>query len=364
MQDDGGLKWQPEVNLNSQPLARLGIRAAVVVWAAPRGSHRSKHLSQHLGADVRHVYLTRKKGWAVAPFKYFYQAIATLALLARHRYQLVIVQNPPVFAALSVYFYTLFSRARFIIDSHTEALLAPVWRWTQPLHRFLSRRAITTMVTNDHLLELVTSWTAHGFLLRDVPSTLSTGRPIQLDTAALNVAVVCSASRDEPIDQVLKAARGLPDVAFFVTGKYDTRSTRHTVEAAPTNVHFAGYLPDEEYYGLLQSVQMVMCLTTENHTHQSGASDALWMGTPIITSDWPVLRAYFHKGTIYTDNTAESLRQAVLRMQHSLPTYQAEVAALRGERQREWLERERALMCLIEQALPSRLPKRPSQPER
>ena len=354
MKEEGGHRGELEANHTTNPLARLGIRAVVLVWDAPGGTHRSKHLGRHLGADVRHVYITRKKGWLVAPFKYCCQTIMTLALLGRHRYRLVFVQNPPIFAALSVYVYTLFAGARFIIDSHTDSLLAPFWKWTLPLHRFLSSRAITTMVTNGHLQQMVASWGAHAFVLRDVPSASSAARSVHLPDAALNVAVISSASYDEPTDQVLEAARTLPDVAFHVTGNRDRKPLQDMAESAPGNVHFTGYLPDKEYYGLLDTVQVVICLTTEDHTHQSGASEALWLAKPIITSHWPLLREYFDRGTIHVDNTAESIRQAVLNMRYSLPAYESEIQALRDERQHEWLERAQALIRIIEGAMPSR----------
>jgi glycosyltransferase involved in cell wall biosynthesis len=353
MKGESGRKSDLGANHTKKPLTELGIRAVVVVWDSPGGSHRSRHLGQHLGADVRNVYFTRKKGWLVAPIKYCCQTIMTLALLVRHRYQLVFVQSPPVFAALAVYVYSLFARVCFVIDSHTESLLAPYWRWTLPLHRFLSRRAIATMVTNEHLRQMIGLWRAHAFVLRDVPITSSERRHIELQAAALTVAVVSSASHDEPIDQVLEVARTLPDIAFYVTGDYRTRSLQDTVERAPINVHFVGYLPDEEYYGLLEMVQVVICLTTEDHTHQSGASDALWMGKPIITSDWPLLREYFDKGTVYSDNAADSIRQAVLTIKRDLPAYEADICALKRERRSEWLEREQALMHLVKEAVSS-----------
>jgi glycosyltransferase involved in cell wall biosynthesis len=297
------------------------------------------------------VCATRKKGWLIAPIKYFFQAIMTLALLGRQRYRLVFVQNPPVFAALSVYIYCLSARACFVIDSHTESLLSPVWRSTLPLHRFLSRKAITTLVTNDHLRRMITSWRAHAFVLRDVPSRMSRGGYVDLPDAALNVAVISSASYDEPTDQVLEAARTLPDVAFHVTGNRDTKSLQDMAASAPRNVRFTGYLPDEEYYSLLDKVQVVMCLTTEDHTHQSGASEALWLGKPIITSDWPLLRDYFDKGTLHIDNTGRGIRQAVLTMKQCLPAYQSEIQALQRERLHEWLEKEQTLLSLVEKAV-------------
>jgi glycosyltransferase involved in cell wall biosynthesis len=345
---------------NQKPFTQLGIRAMIIVWDAPRGTHRGEHLGQRLGANVHHIYITRVKGWYTAPYKYCCQTYMTLALLSRVRPQLVFVQNPPVFAALSVYFYSLLARTCFIIDSHTDALLAPFWKWSLPLHRFLSSKAITTMVTNAYLQRIITSWGAHAFVLSDVPCIFPQRQQIHLPDAALNVAVVSSTSYDEPIDQVLEAARTLPEIAFFVTGNYHTKSLQGTVENAPENVHFVGYMPDEDFYGLLDAVQVVISLTTENYTYQSGASEALWLGKPIITSDWPLLREYFDRGTIHVDNTAESIRQAILGMQHDLPMYTAGIRLLQSDRKQEWAEKAIELMHLVEQAMPSRRRSRPS----
>jgi len=339
------------MNNAGRPLTQLGIRAVFLVWGAPHGTHRSELMGKQLGVGVQHIRFTSKRGKFVAPIKYFFQMLMTFVFLVRHRYQLVFVQNPPILAVLPVYFYRLFSKTRFIIDSHTDALLASWWTWSLPLHRFLSRRAITTIVTNDYLQQMVASWNAHAFILTDVPITSSKRRQVRLDEAPFNIVVVSAASCDEPIDQVLEAARNLPDMNFYITGNYHTNSWQDIVKSAPANVHFTGYVPDEEFYGLLEAAQAVMCLTTENHTFQSGASEALWLGKPIITSDWPILQRYFSQGTIHVDNTAESIRRAVITMRDDLPMFEARIRALQEERRREWQQKAEALTCLIQQAM-------------
>jgi len=301
--------------------------------------------------DVEHVHLISKRGILYALLKYPVQAIKTLFVLVQRRPQVVFVQNPPIFATLVVYLWGLTTGAKYIIDSHSCALLAPWWAWLMPLHRFLSRRAITTIVTNDYLQQMVASWNAHAFILTDVPITSSKRRQVRLDEAPFNIVVVSAASCDEPIDQVLEAARNLPDMNFYITGNYHTNSWQDIVKSAPANVHFTGYVPDEEFYGLLEAAQAVMCLTTENHTFQSGASEALWLGKPIITSDWPILQRYFSEGTIHVDNTAESIRRAVITMRDDLPMFEARIRALQEERRREWQQKAEALTCLIQQAM-------------
>jgi len=340
------------MSTDKPPFERLGIRALFLVWGAPLGSHRSELIGKQLGVDVRHIYITSRKGRYIALVKYFFQAIMTFVVLLRHRYQLVFVQDPPIFAALPVYFYSLFARTRFVIDSHTDALQAPLWEWTLPLHRFLEGRAITTIVTNDCLREKIESWGRHGFTLPDPPAQFDIGKPVDLLPSTLDVVVVSSAAYDEPIEEILQSARALPDVAFYVTGDY-SRSPRHLAitEWAPSNVHFTGYQPDNYYYSLLDAADVIICLSSEDNTFLSGANEALWLGKPLITSDWPLLREYFSKGAIHVDNTADSIRRAVVAMRGRLPVFQAEIRTLQDIRRQNWWEKANSLIQMIQEAM-------------
>jgi len=339
------------VPTNELPFKRLGIRALFLIWGAPQGSHRSEFMGEQLGMDVRYIYSTRRRGKFIAPFKYFLQAIMTFVFLLSHRYQLVFVQDPPIFAVLPVYVYSLFSGTRFVIDSHTDALQAPFWEWTLPLHRFLEHRAITTIVTNDQLREMIEGWGARGFTLEDPPAHFSISEPTVLPDSTLNVVVVSTADYDEPISEIVDAARQLQGVDFHITGDFG-RSAYHQsfIESAPGNVHFTGYLRDG-YFALLVAADVIMCLTTEDNTFLSGDNEALWLGKPLITSDWHILRRYFHKGTVYVDNSAEQIRQGVLDVRERLGVYQEEMRELREERRRNWWGRVDQLLSLIQQEM-------------
>jgi glycosyltransferase involved in cell wall biosynthesis len=333
------------------PFKRLGIRTLFLVWGAPHGSYRSRLMGEQLGIEVRHVYITPRQGRFIALFKYIFQMIMTFALLIRYRYQLVFVQDPPIFAVLPVYIYGLFSKTRFVIDSHTDALQASWWEWTLPLHRFLERRAITTIVTNDELRKMIESWGAHGFTLEDPPAQFKTSALRTLPDSALNVVMVSTADYDEPIPEVLEVARGLQDVDFYITGDFEhSRCHKGVVEGAPKNVHFTGYLR-EGYFALLDAADVIMCLTTEDNTFLSGDNEALWLGKPLITSDWPILRRYFNKGTLHIDNSVEQIRQSILDMREHLGEYQAEMCALQAERRRDWWARIDQLLALVQQEM-------------
>jgi glycosyltransferase involved in cell wall biosynthesis len=331
-----------------EAFARMGLKGLFIVWGAFQGSRRSDQITKRLGIDLEYVYFTTKQGLLYAPFKYVYQAIATLVLLARRRPDVVFIQNPPTFAPFFVYLYSLVFGKEFIIDTHTGALIYPQWQWTLPLQRFLSRHALTTILTNEHLAREVASWGANSFVLEDPPMTFEIPRPMTLKESTLNVVMVSVAYPDEPVAEMVEVACNLPDMDFYITGDF-TNSTyfQDVVRSAPSNVHFTGFLR-EDYFALLGAVDVIVCLTTDDHTFLSGANEALWVGKPLITSDWPVLGSYFNKGAIHVDNTVNSIQQGLLEMKEGYSDFQASILALQEERRREWYEKARALLRLIE----------------
>jgi glycosyltransferase involved in cell wall biosynthesis len=323
-------------------MLRTNDKVLFIAWIA----HNRR--SQLIAAKLRmKLYLIQslKRRYGLAPLRYVLQAIRTLPILVRERPKVVFVQNPPIFAALVVYLYAKLWSARYVIDSHTVALLAPWWKWTLPLHAFLSRRAITTIVTNDHLKAMVEAWGANAFVLADIPTTFPQGKPFPVD-GRFSVAVINSFSPDEPIGEVLEAAISLPDVQFYITGD-PIRAREELLQHHPDNVEFTGFLPDEVYFGLLRAVQAIVVLTTDNHTMQRGACEAVSLGQPIITSDWPLLKAYFPKGTIHVDNSSQGIREGILRMQEERESLAREILDLQGERWLEWVEKHLALTRLI-----------------
>jgi glycosyltransferase involved in cell wall biosynthesis len=99
---------------------------------------------------------------------------------------------------------------------------------------------------------------------------------------------------------------------------------------------------------LLKGSDIVVVLTTNNDTMQNGALEALELERPIITSDWPVLREAFYKGTIYIDNTAAGLVRAIEQIRNNYSYYLNEIKILREELHAGWAERLAKLLLTIE----------------
>jgi glycosyltransferase involved in cell wall biosynthesis len=311
-------------------------------------SRRSQLIADQFGAKLYLVHSLKRRSY-LAPLRYLLQAIKTWAILVREKPKVVFVQDPPIFAPLIVYLYASLWRANYIIDAHTTALLAPVWQWSMPLHGFLSRRAIATIVTNEYLENIVKNWGAKSFIIADIPGNFPQGQPYPLN-GKFSVAVINTFAPDEPIGEVLKAASTLPEVQFYITGD-PIRARKTFLQEHPHNVKFTGFLPDAEYLGLLRGVQAIMVLTTRDHTMQRGACEAVSLGKPIITSNWPLLRHYFNKGTVHVDNSCQGIRDGVVKMQSQRETLGKEILVLQQERRVEWVEKHRALSQLIQSSL-------------
>ena len=321
-----------------------------LVWGPPSHGPRSRVLARELGIEELHfIYSTTRRGLLAAPYKYTYQAFQTLRLLFKIRPKLVLVQSPPSFAVLFVYIYCALTGGNYIVDAHSDALQRAVW--TQPgwLHHFLAKQAVATIVTNDHFAETINAWGATAMVVRDIPTTFPMAESYKGLNGNFSVVVVSTFASDEPLDKILEAAANLQDIDFYVTGKI-SRADPNLLAQAQTNVHFTDYLPEESYYALLNSGNTVMCLTTRDHTMQRGACEALSLGKPIITSDWPILRNYFHEGTVHVPNTAEGIRQGVQEMKASYPSFHAGIDALQKEQQQEWQSKTNQLVDLIQQA--------------
>lgn len=304
-------------------------------------------MAQRLGIPLQRIHVLKMRPY-LAPLRYAAQAALTLVTLFRERPRLVFVQNPPIFAPLFAWLYCALTGSSLVIDSHTDAVQGPLWQWSWGLHGWLSRRALTTLVTNKHLQTVVNEWGAACHVLTDIPSDLPIGASHSLGHP-FNVVMVSSFARDEPLDEVIDAARQLPDVGFYVTGD-PVQGFKRLPPDLPSNLHLTGYLSDHDYYGLLRSADAVMALTTADHTNQRGACEAVWVNRPVITSAWPFLQEMFHRGTVHVDNTAAGIRDGVRRMQADHERLAREIGELQAERWEQWRAAMTTLAALYQQA--------------
>lgn len=323
-----------------QAIARVASRKITenqvmfLVWAAPTfGSGRSRLLAKELQMPApSYLYSNRWKGAWTAPLRYVFHGIQTLRLLFQKRPRVVIVQSPPSFAVLFVALYCKLTNSRYIIDAHSDAFQRGIWTRPEWLYDRITRNATLTLVTDNFFRTMIEQKGGRVMVLRD-PVVLAPLSPVQRPEQ-FSVTVVNTFARDEPLEAVLQAAADLPEVRFSITGKR-SRANPDLLRQASSNVVFTDFLPDEAYFQLLRSSHAVMSLTTRDHTLQCGACEALSLQRPIITSNWPLLREYFSRGTVHVDNTPAGIRQGIESLKQDYNRYEAEVAELRQMRRQE-----------------------------
>jgi glycosyltransferase involved in cell wall biosynthesis len=324
-------------------------RAAFIVWGPRFKGRRSIVLAEALGVpEVSFVARRWRRGLLGDPLKYPLQTWRTLRILVGQRPRVVLVQSPPTVATWIAAVYAALTGGSFIIDAHSDAFQRP--RWTRPLwlNRLVARRALVTLVTDQHWAQRLDRWGARWMVVPDVPTAYPA--PVGATEAAPNqdgftVMVVNTWSGDEPIKAVIDAAAQLPELSFKVTGPADARLQR--LGSLPSNVEFTGFLADADYYALMRRSQTVLCLTTRDHTMQRGACEALSLGRPIVTSDRELLRDYFEAGTVHVGSTAAAIRDGIREMVDNHDRYVAEIGELRARRVQEWESRRQELVRLM-----------------
>ena len=296
---------------------------------------RSDAIARRLDGESHMVYAPQ---WgsrrSTILFKYLSQTLQTLWLLVRRRPSVVFVMAPPVVACAPVWLYCLCTGASFVIDAHTGAFLHRRWLKLQWLQRFFSRRALATVITNRHLQEMVEAWGARATIVSDVPVYFSRPVPMKLG-GTCNMVLVSSFDRDEATDEFLEAAAAVPEVQFHVTGDHSTLPQK-VLASTPVNVRFTGFLSDEEFVGLLTACDAVIALTTDDHTMQRAAYEAIYLGKPVVTSDFGILRESFPEGAIHVKPTASAIADGIRQMAHQRERLRQEALQLREAKLRRW----------------------------
>jgi glycosyltransferase involved in cell wall biosynthesis len=244
------------------------------------------------------------------PLRYLVLGARTVALLARRRARVLLVQNPSlILAALAVLLRSMLGYW-LIVDAHNEAVEPYInnQRWIRALSRWVIRRSDLTIVSNRHLADLVQAWGGRSFTLPDRVPTPPPGVGSALG-GPFNVVLIATHAPDEPVAQIFEAVRG-SDVQLYVTGN-PGRLAPALAADLPPNVRLTGFLPDAEYWTLLRSADGIIDLTLMEDCLVSGAYEALAVGTPMLLSKNRASVELFGEAATFTDNTVPDIRRAL-----------------------------------------------------
>jgi glycosyltransferase involved in cell wall biosynthesis len=259
----------------------------------------------------------------------------TIALLVRRRPAILLVQNPSlVLSALAVLLRPLLGY-RLIVDAHNEAVTPFInqQRWVVQLARWVVRKADLTIVTNRQLAQIVENQSGRPFTLPD-PTPVPPAFAVRKPPGSFSAVLISTFAPDEPVAEVFAAVRGM-DLELYVTGNH-RKLPPALLAAAPPNVHFCGFLPEEAYWSLLQSADAVIDLTLMDNYLVCGAYEALALGKPMLLSNNRASVELFGDSALFTDNTAQDIRRSLERLKIESTGMQSLVVQKRREFADSW----------------------------
>ena len=316
-------------------MVNMSQKRVYIVWfpfSAP-----SESMANHVGAKAYHIHFFKKRRKITAPIKYLLASFKTIYVLLKERPDIIFVMNPPIFPVLIVWLYCCLGRSNFVVDTHSGIFTASPWKYFLPLYKFLSRRALMNMVHNEPQAREVAGWNAPSIVLEPGPIQTTNNRVYQFKPG-FNVVIISSYDGDEPIFEVIEAAKQLPNVNFYITGSIQ-RAPKDLAKHISANVVLTDFLAREDFLALLKGCDIATCLTTADNTQQWGALEALELERPIITSNWQVLREYFKRGTVHVNNTSGSIINAIELIRNNHSYYLKEIKSLRKEIRADWDKR-------------------------
>jgi len=301
------------------------LKILCLTWAS-KGSRRMYEIRSILKAEIWNYSIFFRMR-PLAPIKYPVQAINTFIKLMKTRPDIVVVQNPPIFAALVCLIYRRFFGARIIIDHHfiwsmSNILKNPVIRsfigsiesfciktadlnitYADPWEYELTRIGAKETLTIYDFVDEAWSKDADPSVRREFPK---------------NKKIIVMPVGGHPLERpglLIEACREL-DAMVLITGerKFLRRHMARTRELGAGNVVFTGFLPYRKYRGLIVTCDFVANISEEPYGIPHALCEALASGRPIIISENPAVRKLLGDNCplILSNNDVDTIRRTFL----------------------------------------------------
>lgn len=312
------------------------------LWITWEKQRRNSSMADWLAADLHEL---DHSGGRVA--RYVALCYRTCLLLIRQRPRIVFFQNPSIVLSALV---ALLKRLRIIDckivgDFHNAGVFPP---YGAAVCRWIARSSDLTIVSNDNLAGIVRGWGAQAVAIPDPLPVIHHGAPADsAEIAATRSFVflfVCSWAEDEPIANVVEAARlaaaDHPEFQVYITGRPKIEKYLAGV-AIPASVTLTGFLSAADFDALLGRADVVIDLTTRADCMVCGAYESVAAEKPAILSDNPPTRSYFSEGVLFTDNSGADIHRQMVAAHDGFAALKRDVSLLKTrlhERERMQLE--------------------------
>ncbi|MCX7786011.1 MAG: glycosyltransferase [candidate division WOR-3 bacterium] len=305
-------------------------KIAFVTWYS---ATRSRVLARTLNADLITIKYKTKVRLLRLIFNPILIAITFFRLLSQN-YEIVLAQIPPIGSAIAGFLYAKLFSKKIIFDTHSGLFFPQAWHQNLYLllYRIMLQNITMNLVHNEGIYKRNLLKNTRTIVLEDkLPFNLP-DKPLT-EKEKFRVAVICGYGQDEPIQAILESIRLIPEIEFYLTGNSENLKDNYPI---PQNLILTGYLSNEEYETCLKNVHAIIALTSRPDTVLCGAYEAVSLGKPLITSNTPILRKYFSKGTIHTQNDSIAIAESLKILLNNYERLQKETLELRKEKETLW----------------------------
>jgi hypothetical protein len=265
-------------------------RILVLTWTPDQNASQ---LARALGA---HLYVpTPGRRAFPAPIRYIVQASQTALFVFRKRPQVIIYQDPPFVTGAFLVFLRSGLGFAICASAHSGPFNDPRWTRFKAFSSWVFSRCEGMFVHNELMLDWARGYGTPTILLRYPGFALAADVAFAPETPGNHILVPLSYRFDEPVRELLTAARSVPHISLLLTGQ----APQWAIQAAPANCQFTGWLDRAHYEHLLATARGVVALTTEEHTAQMAAFEAVEHGVPVLTSGTKTLRLFHKAGAVF-----------------------------------------------------------------
>ena len=280
--------------------------------------------------------------------RYLILSFKTIRIIYIERPFLVFSQNPSLVLPILLLIIQKYFKFKLVVDAHNAGLF-PIegkYRILNFISRIVQRKAHLTVVTNSVLEKLVRQNKGKVFILPDKIPYIPKRKKLYLK-GLHNFLLVSSFSLDEPLFEVIDAFRELPKTFYlYISGNF--KKARIKQENIPDNVIFTGFIPDNEYEKLIQSVDAVINLTLRNNCLLCGAYESVSVLKPLILTDNSLLVNFFNKGSVYVENNKNAIKYGVLRTISENSLLKNEIKVFKRDYTSKWIKRKLLFEKIIE----------------
>ena len=304
------------------------------IWITWECQRRNRELSDALDADF---YELAEIDQIKSPLKKYLLGLwKTTRIIRSEKPDVVFCQNPSIVLSLYIVLSKRIFGYRACVDAHNAGIFPAegASKILLSVANFIQRYADLTIITNSNLCAHVERNGGNGIVLPDRIPSIKKTEPCSL-RGRINILFICTYAADEPYNEVFRAAVDLPkDIFIYVTGNYKKKNINP--KDVPPNIVLTGFVPEEEYLKLLNSVDATIDLTTREDCLVCGAYETVAVEKVLILSDTQALRSYFYKGAVYADNTASGIKRAIEILEEDKERLLTEVRQLKDNLTIEW----------------------------